>query len=304
MAKKISEMSAIVTPADDDYLPIVDISEADDADKNKRITISVLSSYLGGAEDAGDVTYTPAVDADWDGDTDPGNVDGALDQLAERVDDNETSVATKADDSGVVHNTGDETIADIKTFSSFPITPSSAPVADYQTANKKYVDDNSGGDLVTWGDSEVDFGDSSDAASASNAYQYSRVWVEARKFLYIEEITLYARNSGNYTLDIGEGPALGGDEYWSGALEAGATRVTLNEPITLNPGNAYLFEWFRDGSAQLSNLENTYSDGYIRMTNQYGLGNSPGADDTSGHYRPLFLFHAIDGNFTTVNLPT
>lgn len=41
----------------------------------------------GGAVDAGDVTYTPAVATDWDSDTDPGNVDDALDQLAERVDD-------------------------------------------------------------------------------------------------------------------------------------------------------------------------------------------------------------------------
>lgn len=39
--------------------------------------------------DASDVTYTPSTLADWDGGTDPGNVDGALDQLAERVTDNE-----------------------------------------------------------------------------------------------------------------------------------------------------------------------------------------------------------------------
>lgn len=41
----------------------------------------------GGAVDAADVTYTPAVLTDWDGDADPGNADDALDQLAERVDD-------------------------------------------------------------------------------------------------------------------------------------------------------------------------------------------------------------------------
>jgi hypothetical protein len=39
------------------------------------------------AQDAEDVTYTPTVLADWDGGTDPGNVDGALDQLGERVKD-------------------------------------------------------------------------------------------------------------------------------------------------------------------------------------------------------------------------
>lgn len=37
--------------------------------------------------------------------------------------------------------TGDQTIAGVKTFSSFPVSPSSAPTTDYQFANKKYVDD-------------------------------------------------------------------------------------------------------------------------------------------------------------------
>lgn len=37
--------------------------------------------------------------------------------------------------------TGNQTVAGVKTFSSFPVTPSSAPTTDYQTANKKYVDD-------------------------------------------------------------------------------------------------------------------------------------------------------------------
>lgn len=41
----------------------------------------------GGVVDAGDVTYTPSVATDWDSDTDPGDVDNALNQLAERVDD-------------------------------------------------------------------------------------------------------------------------------------------------------------------------------------------------------------------------
>lgn len=37
--------------------------------------------------------------------------------------------------------TGNETVNGVKTFSSFPVTPSAAPTADYQVANKKYVDD-------------------------------------------------------------------------------------------------------------------------------------------------------------------
>lgn len=40
--RKISDLTALTTPASGDYLPIVDISEAADADKNKRITIEEL----------------------------------------------------------------------------------------------------------------------------------------------------------------------------------------------------------------------------------------------------------------------
>lgn len=40
--------------------------------------------------------------------------------------------------------TGNQTIDDVKTFTSFPITPSAEPSADYEVANKKYVDDNKG----------------------------------------------------------------------------------------------------------------------------------------------------------------
>lgn len=41
---------------------------------------------------------------------------------------------------GAVALTGNETVAGIKTFSSFPITPSSNPSTDYQVVNKQYVD--------------------------------------------------------------------------------------------------------------------------------------------------------------------
>ena len=47
----------------------------------------------GGVSDAADVTYTPAVDADWAGDADPGNANDAFDQLAERTTDIEDLVA-------------------------------------------------------------------------------------------------------------------------------------------------------------------------------------------------------------------
>lgn len=48
------------------------------------------------------------------------------------------------DSSNFVKLTTNQSIAGIKTFASFPITPSAAPTSNYQVANKKYVDDNKG----------------------------------------------------------------------------------------------------------------------------------------------------------------
>ena len=57
------------------------------------LAASVASIVAGAVGDLGDLTYTPAVAADWDGDADPGDADDAVDQLAERVDDNEGVIA-------------------------------------------------------------------------------------------------------------------------------------------------------------------------------------------------------------------
>jgi hypothetical protein len=65
---------------------------------NKTLTTPTIASFAnathnhanaagGGTIDASVVTYTPTTATDWDSDTDPGDVDNALDQLAERVDD-------------------------------------------------------------------------------------------------------------------------------------------------------------------------------------------------------------------------
>lgn len=53
----------------------------------------------------------------------------------------DTHISAANPHSGHVDTTGNETIAGEKTFSTFPITPSAAPDADYEVANKKYVDD-------------------------------------------------------------------------------------------------------------------------------------------------------------------
>lgn len=72
--------------------------------------LSAIDSALGSvSSDASGTTYSPSTLTDWNGDSDPGNVDSALDQLAERVDDNEAAIAlntakVSADGSVTSHN--------------------------------------------------------------------------------------------------------------------------------------------------------------------------------------------------------
>jgi lysophospholipase L1-like esterase len=49
-------------------------------------------------------------------------------------------LAAKADDTAVVHTTGAETVAGVKTFSSLPVIPTTTPTTNGQTASKLYVD--------------------------------------------------------------------------------------------------------------------------------------------------------------------
>ena len=51
----------------------------------RALTLDDMPAGIGGGSDAADVTYTPTTATDWDSDADPGNVDDALDQLADRV---------------------------------------------------------------------------------------------------------------------------------------------------------------------------------------------------------------------------
>jgi hypothetical protein len=80
---KVTALTALSTAAGTDILYIVDDPGGSPA--SKKITVDDL--LVGMAPDASDITYTPGTATDWDSDTDPGDLDDALDQLAERVDD-------------------------------------------------------------------------------------------------------------------------------------------------------------------------------------------------------------------------
>lgn len=48
-SKSISAATELTSLADGDLLPVVDISEAAAADKNKKLAVSTLKSYIGGS---------------------------------------------------------------------------------------------------------------------------------------------------------------------------------------------------------------------------------------------------------------
>ena len=68
-----------------------------------------------------------------------GDVSTNTANIATNASDISTLDANKADDSEVLHNTGNETVAGVKTFSSSPIVPLT-PTVNEQTASKGYVD--------------------------------------------------------------------------------------------------------------------------------------------------------------------
>lgn len=101
-------------------------------DKAKAYLLDIIGPISGGS-----TTETDPIYSAWDKST-------GITITESQISDLGTYLTTETDPNSV-HVTGDQSVAGIKTFSSFPITPSSAPTTDYQVANKKYVDDNAGG---------------------------------------------------------------------------------------------------------------------------------------------------------------
>lgn len=79
-------------------------------------------------------------DANWYRLADVTVANGAVTILDASITDTRAGIALE----GMVDTTNDQTVGGVKTFSSFPVTPSTAPTTNYQAANKKYVDDNVG----------------------------------------------------------------------------------------------------------------------------------------------------------------
>lgn len=88
--------------------------------------------------------------------------------------------------------TGNQTVDGVKTFSDFPITPSAEPAADYEVANKKYVDDHSGAGGTPGGsNTQVQFNDSGAFGGSPDM-----VWDDAQNILFIGDSSAYPISSG------------------------------------------------------------------------------------------------------------
>lgn len=103
-------------------------------DGNTAIVVNHRPSESVGADG---LAYTPAVTTDWTGDADPGDVDNALDQLAERVDDVEIVAAAAVDAANVTYtpavgvDPGDvaDALDGLRNHRTPQVTPSVAPTA-------------------------------------------------------------------------------------------------------------------------------------------------------------------------------
>lgn len=112
----------------------------------------------------------------------------------------------------VVALTGNQTVAGVKTFSSFPITPSSAPTTDYQVANKEYVDDTVAGVITPfpktiWTSASPSTITGSSAFTITHNLGVTEATVDAGKYSILIHGTNSAGNGQSYST-IGDTPTL------------------------------------------------------------------------------------------------
>jgi hypothetical protein len=90
-------------------------------------------------------------------------------------------------------------VANLSPFATFPVTPSSAPTTNYQVANKKYVDDESGAipaqvGLGSWVDKSGSYG-AQQAATDGFVVVYGRASVNGGDF----QVNFYTDSASNPT---------------------------------------------------------------------------------------------------------
>lgn len=121
------------------------------------------------AGDASDIGYTPSVLTDWDSDTDPGQTNDALDQLAARTTVNETNIATNTSDISNKADSADLTLHESDT-STHGVT-TIAGLTETQTFENKTIDGTSatGNNTITADADNITTDNSGNSLEAVNA---------------------------------------------------------------------------------------------------------------------------------------
>lgn len=128
--------------------------------------------------------------------------------------------------------TGNQTVAGVKTFTSFLVTPSSAPTTDFQVANKQYVDDTAAltgykNKLIN-GRKRINERGYAGGVLANNVYGYDR-WKGADSDANIEQIIdTFNIEDGIHTIS------------WTGggtATVAGFSGLSSGDSVVLPGGN-------------------------------------------------------------------
>lgn len=208
--------------------PIVPTPTAGTQAANKTYVDSITAPVTSVASKTGAVTLVKD-------DVGLANVDNTSDLSKPISTATQTALNAKADDSAVVHDTGDETIAGIKTFSSSPIVPT--PGSATQAANKSYVDAAAAGGS-TWEGVLLDSfagATDDDKLTAALAYQSSTdgrppILLGARSYTFNQTRNLY---SGLKIIGATSGPK--NMELSSGAFVP--TQITLGASITSGTGS-------------------------------------------------------------------
>jgi len=130
---------------------------------------------------------------------------------------------------GKVNNTGSEIIYGVKAFNDFPVTTPSAPTTDYQVANKKYVDDNSG--TVAHNDT------TSKQGGGTNEYYH----LDASDYNYIQGNTqlldLWPTGSPQFERVNIQSSSVGVDSNTNGDLVLDTTKNVFSEKFIIGLGS-------------------------------------------------------------------
>lgn len=180
MSTKFSQLPLAGSLVGDEVLIGLKPSGSESDEENVLITVEDLTQHVlnqdsnaggGGTVDSDDVTYTPTTLADWNGGVDPGDVEQALDQLAERVTDVEGAVtqciAVACSDETTALTTGTAKVAFRMPYA-FTLTGIRASVTTAPTGADLIVDVNESGSTVMTTDKlRIDAGEKTTTTAAT-----------------------------------------------------------------------------------------------------------------------------------------